>query len=408
MGEISFNDPDIQRCPFAAYAQVRKDGPVYYDASSGFYIVTGYAEILKAAADAATFSSMTGQLIVKDAPYQAKVDAIYREQGIPPVVSLVVADPPLHTFHRALLDKVFTISRVRQMEAYLESVVDGIIDGFIDRGHLEYYREMALMVPNYVISDQLGVPRENFAQFKRWADAVVQEADPNNGEEKQIEITRTICELHQYLFVEAEKYRQAPRECILSDLVHAEVDGRRLSMAEIVSIVSQILPAGSDTTVSAMAGAMYRIVTTPGLEDELRADPALIPNFIEEVLRLEAPVQGLYRRATRDTVIGGTPIPEGATIVLRFGAGNRDPDQFPDPDAMDIRRRNARRHLTFGTGPHYCVGNQLARGELRIALTRLLERARNFRLTRGEEGVEWMAHFFAYGPHRLEVSFDRI
>ena len=131
--DISFIDPEVQRCPFAAYEQVRQDGPVYFDKSSGFYIVTGYDEIRKAAADTDTFSSMTGQLMVKDAPYQAKVDAIYDEHGVKPTTVLVIADPPLHTFHRSLLDKVFTLKRVRQMEVYLESVVDEMIDGFIDR-----------------------------------------------------------------------------------------------------------------------------------------------------------------------------------------------------------------------------------------------------------------------------------
>jgi len=405
---ISFNDPEVQRCPFEAYRQVHAQGPVYLDPRSGFYVVVDYDEIKRAASDPATFSSVTGQLLVKDAPYQARIDAIYREHGFMPVNALVVADPPLHTLHRSLVDKAFTAPRVKLMEDYLETLVDSVIDAFIERGEVEFYGDMALMVPNYVISDQLGLPREEFGRFKRWADAVVQEGDPDNGEERQVEITHIICELHQYLVDKVEQLKKAPEPKILSDLVHAEVDGRRLSMEEIVAIVSQILPAGSDTTVSAMASMMYRMVTTAGLEARLRADRELIPSYIEEVLRLDAPVQGLYRRATRDVEIGGVPIPEGAIVVLKFGAGNRDPEQFPDPDVLDPKRPNARRNLTFGYGAHYCVGNQLARSELRISLNRLLDRMQNFRLTRGEDGVEWMAHFFAYGPTRLEISFDAV
>ncbi|MBI1182035.1 MAG: cytochrome P450 [Alphaproteobacteria bacterium] len=404
---ISFSDPEVQRCPFAAYAEVRKAGPVYRDPRSGFYVVTGYEEIRKAAADPKTFSNVTGQLMVKNAPYQAKIDAIYREKGYMPVTALVAADPPVHTIHRALVDKVFTIGRVRQMEAYLEGVVDEMIDQVIDDGTVEFYFNLAVKIPNHVLSDQIGLPRERYADFKRWADAIVQENDPDNGEERQIALTHTICELQHFIVARAEEYRARPLDCILSDLVHAEVDGRRLAIEEIIQIVEQMLPAGSDTTVGALASAMYRIVTTPGLEDRLRADPALIPKFVEEVLRIDAPVQGLWRRATRDTQIGGTPIPEGAIIVLRYGAGNRDPAVFPDPDTLDVERGNARKHFAFGTGAHFCVGNQLARAELRVAVAGILRRMGNLRLARGEAGVGWQTHFFAYGPNRLEIAFDK-
>ena len=405
---ISFNDPEIQRCPFAAYQEVREQGPVYFDKSNGFYIVTGYDDIRKAAADTATFSSVTGQLLVKTAPYQAKIDAIYEAEGYLPVTALVVADPPEHTFHRSLVDKVFTVSSVRRMEEYLAGVVDEMVDQIIDRGEAEFYYDLAVKIPNHVLSDQIGLPRERFADFKRWADAIVQESDPNNGEERQVEITRTICELQQFLVARIEEYRATPRPCILNDLVQADVDGRRLSIQEIIQIVEQMLPAGSDTTVGALASALHRIAVTPGLEDELRADPALITNFVEETLRIASPVQGLWRRATRDTEISGYPIAESSIIVLRFGAGNHDPSIFPEPEKFDVHRSNARRHLAFGAGAHFCVGNLLARGELRITIARLLQRMRNIRLARGEAGVAWQAHFFAFGPSRLEIAFDRI
>ena len=405
---ISFSDPDIQRCPFAAYAEVRKHGPVYLDPRSGFYVVTGYEEIRKAAMDAATFSNVTGQLMVKNAPYQDRIDAIYREKGYMPVTALVASDPPVHTIHRALVDKVFTITRVRKMEEYLEGVVDDMIDEIIDQGEAELYFNLAVKIPNHVLSDQIGLPRERYADFKRWADAIVQENDPDNGEALQTELTHTICELQHFIVAQAEKYRQTPGECILSDLVHAEVDGRRLSIEEIIQIVEQMLPAGSDTTVGALACALYRLATTPGLQEKLRADPSLIANFVEEVLRIDAPVQGLWRRATRDTEIGGTVIPEGAILVLRYGAGNRDPGVFPGPDELDIGRGNARKHLAFGAGAHFCVGNQLARGELRVAIAGILRRMGNLRLARGEDGVSWISHFFSYGPNRLEMAFDKL
>lgn len=406
--QISFTDPEIQRCPFAAYATLLGQGPVHWDEASQAYIVLGYDEIRAAAGDPETFSSITGRLLVKDAPYQAQVDAIFEEQGVLPTNTLVVSDPPLHSFHRAQVDKVFTPSRVKKMEDYIRSVVTELVDEVVDRGEVEFCEELAVKIPTYIIADQLGMPRADYATFKRWSDAVIRESDPGNTREQQLELTRTICELQRYILERAGEYREAPADNMLSDLVRArDADGRSLTDREIASMVLQILVAGNDTTTSAMSSAMHHLAVTPGLEDRLRGNPDAISQFVEEVLRLGAPIQGLWRRATKDTELGGTNIREGEIVVLRFGAGNHDPAHFADPDALDPARANARQHLTFGAGPHFCVGNQLARAELRIAFGILLDRMRNFRLARGEDGVDFIATYVAYGVRRLELAFDR-
>lgn len=404
---ISFLDPDVQRCPFEAYRQVRQEGPVYFDPTMQMYIVTGYDEVRKAAADPETFSSVTGQLLVKQGAQQAEIDAIYEEHGFLPVNTLVVSDPPLHNFHRAQVDKVFTISRVRKMDDYIRAVVQEMIDEIKDAGRAEFVGQFSMKIPTYIIADQLGVPRSDFATFKRWSDAVIRESDPGNTHEQQKEITRTICELQRYIARATEDYRRNPAECMLSDLARAEENGRYLSTVEIVSMVVQILTAGNDTTTSAMSSALYRMMTTPGLEDRLRADRDLIGNFVEEVLRYDAPVQGLWRRATRDTRIGDTDIKEGQLVILRFGAANRDPCQFAEADTLEPARKNARQHLTFGSGAHFCVGNQLARSEIRTAFNMLLDNLQNFRLARGEAGVIFNAHIFGYGVTHLEIEFDK-
>ena len=405
---ISFLDPKVQRCPFPAYAEVRKDGPVYFDASCGWYIVTGYDEIRKIGADAATFSSLTGVINVKEGPEADQINQIYKDEGILPVYSLVSSDPPLHTFHRSLVDKVFTVSRVKKMQAYIETVVQEMIGEFIADGKAEFVSQFAMKVPNYIIADQLGAPRSKFADFKRWSDAVIQEGDPSNSYEQKVAITRTICELQNFIIEMSDKYRKEPADCMLNDLLQAEDDGRYLEKDELVSIVLQILVAGNDTTTGAIASGMYRLIKTPGLEQSLRNDPSLIGNFVEEVLRYDSPIQGLWRRATCDTRVGDTDIPEGALLVLKFGAANRDPAQFPDPEALDPARKNARNHMAFGSGPHFCIGNQLARSELRTAFTMVLAQMKNFRLARGEEGVKFIEHFFGYGVHHLEIEFDRV
>lgn len=406
MKPVSFIDEGVQRCPFAAYTAVREQGPVYYDASCGYYIVTGYDEVRKWAANTEDLSNVTGLLLSFDSKsYQKTIDEIYETHGVLPMNTLTVSDPPLHTFHRSLVDKAFTVSRVRQMEDYLQSIIDGMIDGFVEKGECDFYADFAARVPILVIASQLGVELGDVDWFKECSDAVIAESNPGNTEEQQIAITWKITELQSFIAAKIREFQESPSDCLLSDLVHAEDDGRKMSMREMVSIILILLVAGNDSTALAMTSCMHRLATTPGLEDALRADPARIPNFIEEVLRLEAPVQGLYRRALKPLTIGGTEIPEGAIVVLRFGAANRDPGQFPDPDALDPARSNARSHLAFGAGPHFCLGNQLSRGELRIAFATLLRRIRNIRLA-DSDATAWMSHFLVYGPHRLNIRFE--
>jgi cytochrome P450 len=400
-------DPDVQRCPFHAYAEVRKSGPVYLDPQSGFYTVVDYNVIRELVADTATFSNVTGMLLVKNAPYQDKIDTIFREHGYLPVNTLVVSDPPAHKFHRALVEKAFTAGRVKSMEDYIGGVIDGLIDAFADQGKIDFVKALAIPVPMFVIGDALGMPRGDLDKLHRWSDAVIQEGDQSNDEERQTAITWTLVELHQYIAARANEYRANPANNILSDLVHADIDGQKLTMPELVAIMIQLLVGGNETTTSAMAAGLYRMIED-NLEDQLRNDPSLIPNFVEEVLRMDAPVQCLFRRATRDTEIAGTKIPAQSIVILRWGAGNRDPNKFVDPDKFDLKRGNARQHMTFGMGPHFCIGNQLARGELRLAFTKLLAKLKNFRIAPGQSSIERHPHFFAYGMSRLDVTFERM
>jgi cytochrome P450 len=408
MEKISFLDPDVLRCPFAAYHEVREAGPVYFDESLGQYIVTSYDEVRRWAADTENLSNVTGLLLSFDSmPWQARINEIYETRGFLPMNTLTVSDPPLHTFHRSLVDKAFTASRVKQMADYLQGTIDGMIDSFITRDECDFYTEFAALVPIHVIASQLGVELEDIDWFKQCSDAVIAESNPSNSEEEQVAITLKITELQSFIAEKIREFQQEPGDCLLSDLVHADDDGRTMSMREMVSVVLILLVAGNDSTSLALTSAMHRLITLD-LEGDLRADPSRIPIFVEEVLRLEAPVQGLYRRVLNPIRIGNTDIPEGAIVVLRFGAANYDPTHFADPDTLSLERGNARNHLTFGAGPHFCPGNQLARAELRIAFETLLRRMRNFRLTEPDDRTNWLAHFLVYGPHRLQIAFKAV
>ena len=404
---VSFMDPDVQLCPFKAYEQVRGPEKVYQDPATGWYFVTDYETVRRLSADAANLSSFTGVLMCKTkSAHQDEIDAIWNQEGFLPTPVLVVSDPPDHSFYRSFVDRSFSLGRVKRMEEYLETIVDEIIAELRGRNAVEFRSAVATRLTLSVIADQIGMPRSDWRQLDEWTDAVMAHQDQSIEPEREKALVRKLCELHRYAASKVEQYRREPKECLLSDFANMEVNGRRLTMREIAAMVEQGLTGGKDTSASAICSAMLRLCEDPALQQRLSVDASLIPQFVEEVMRLDAPVQGLFREAKTDLEVGGTRIPCGSVVVLKWGAANRDPSVFPDPDLLKLDRANAKRHLTFGYGAHTCVGNLLARAEMRILFTKLLANNRNWRLEPGAESVKRVPHFFSYGPMELHVRFD--
>jgi cytochrome P450 len=222
--------------------------------------------------------------------------------------------------------------------------------------------------------------------------------------DEQIAMAKDIIEMQNYLAERVEFYRNNPGDSIIADIARAEHEGKLLDMAEILSMLMQLLAAGNETTTSAMGMGMELLIRG-NYETLLREQPEKMLNFVEEVLRLHAPIQGLFRRALADTEIRGVKIPAGSIVMLRWAAGNRDPRKYEEADEVVLDRRAPMQHLTFGFGTHFCVGNALARTELRIMFTTLLARLKNFRLD-GEP--ELLVHGFARGLKHLPIRYEVI
>ena len=405
-GPLTLNDPAVLRDPFASYAWLRDNAPVYRDPGTGLYVVTRYADVRRIAEDPETFSNNTGMLIDRAFGAEDEAARILREEGSPYVNTLTSADPPAHTMYRAIVQQAFSPSRIKSMHAYIQEVCDQQIATFADKGRFEVLADLAVPMPVYIIADQLGVPREMRETFKRWSDAVVAVTDLRLPLEMRVECARSIVEMHNFLIATAEELRLRPADNILSDIVNGDVEGRKLRNEEIVSLAVILLVAGNETTTMTMAMGL-QLMIAEGLEASLRADLSKIPQFVEEVLRLTSTIQGLFRRATRDVEVAGTLIPAGSVIALRWAAANRDERRFANPDKLDLERKTATQHMAFGMGIHYCLGNLLARAELRTAYTTLLTRFRNFRLADEPNAEEWLVHSFSRGMTRFALEFDQ-
>ena len=400
----SFAEASVQRCPFPLIARLQQEAPVYRDPITGFYVISRYDDIVYVGQHPELFSNTTSVIIDrKDSLAAAEVARRYAEHGFLPMHTLVTNDPPSHTRYRSLIDKVFTSTFVRELEPGILALIDELIDQLPCATSFDLIPAFCIRLPMYVIAGQLGVAREDWPRFKEWSDLTIEGINPTLSPERELQITDRIIEMQQYLWKRAQEFRDAPQPVLLSRLVNADLDGRRLEPRELIAIAHQLLVAGNETTTGALATGTWMFLRDVGLRARLQTEPDAITAFVEEVVRMHSPSPHLYRQVIHDTEIAGTPIAKGSVLMLSYLAGNHDPSKFPRPNVVDLDRPNARQHLGFGRGIHFCIGNQLARTELRIAFRRLLERLPGLRLDPEKPEPRFAAIYHTHGLERLDV-----
>ena len=403
-------DPAVMECPFPFYEALRRQAPVYEVPGFGMYLVSRFDDIVEALRAPELFSSdlaraATGSLVgVFSPPPSEEINAILAK-GYPPTNTLLTNDPPSHTRYRALVSKAFAPRRVALMEDGIRALATTLVDGFAADGRVELVSQFAVPLPLTVIADALGVPRTEMAAFKRWSDDSVAPLGNLLSYDRQVEVAHSLVEFQQYFADKIDDRRQHPGDDMLTDLVDARIDGEALSTPELLNIVQQMLVAGNETTTKLIASAMLLLAEHPDAMAAIVADRSLITNLVEEALRIESPVQGLFRVTTTDTTLGGVRIPAGSMCVMVYGSGNRDDGAFADAARFDLQRDHDRTHLAFGLGTHYCVGASLARAEARIAFEVFLERLREIRLVPDRPPV-YEPNFVLRGLRELWLDFE--
>jgi cytochrome P450 len=395
LSSFDFFDPKVAEDPYEFYAALRREAPVYPVPGLGFYLVTRYDDVVAVLKQPELFSNRFAQAMQgRTGGPRTELLEIWK-QGWMPVDTLLTNDPPSHTRFRSLVNKAFSARRVAGMDPQIRGIANDLVDAFASAGQVELVRQFAVPLPLTVIADQLGVPREDMPRFKKWSDDAVAPLGQMISPERELECARSVVESQHYFAARLEERKAKPREDVLTDLVTARVEGERpLDTAESLSILQQVLVAGNETTTHLIAAAMLLLLRHPDQLERVRRDPSLVPNLVEEVLRLESPVQGMWRVATQATEIAGVSVPAGAFLMLRYAAANRDETRFPDPDRFDVGRENARTHLAFGLGIHFCIGAALARKEGAVAFETLLSRLGSIRLAEGKND-------FAHAPSIL-------
>lgn len=381
----SFMDPEVMQNPFPLYQWALANSPVIEIPGTGMKIVMSYQMCAEATGRVDEFSNDFTAAIAGAMAEDAEVKAII-EQGWPQINTLLTADPPVHTRFRKLVNLAFSMPRVNALEDGIRAKVNSLIDGFIDKGECEFVSEFAVSVPVQVICEQLGFELSEQANVKRWSDAFADRLGHMISKERELECAREVVEFQHAVKAKIDIRRKTPTDDLLSDIVNARIDGETpLDDAEILSIAQQLMVAGNETTTHSLAGGIVHLAQNPEAQVKVRANPAIIPNMVEEVLRLDTPTAGMWRVVKADCTLGEHAFKAGQMIMLRYAAANRDPAKYPDPDRFDPERKNARTHLAFGKGIHMCVGNMLSRKEMTVAFQELLRRLDDIRIADGTE-----------------------
>ena len=424
--EISFFDPEVNRCPYPAYKQLQDEAPVWQDPQTGMYVMTRYDDIREVLMDRETFTNRVGSAagmtekavrpsnpeeaarMDAEAEWERKIKQVYVEEGWETVGTLDALDPPEHGQLRSMFQVAFRPSRIAELDPYVEQLTNKLMDAFIEKGCCEWVAEYAVPVPLYTIGKQMGVPEADMPQIKKWTDAWVQRLGLMQTPEERLWSAKKEVEAQQYFQPIFERLRQHPEDTLLSDVVNKEIPewGRKLNDNELHSeMMADFFVGGSETTANSIAAGMVALIERPELWERLCEDPEkYIPIFSEEVIRIEGPVQGLLRETSKDVEMHGVKIPAGSIVNVRFAAGNRDERHFPHADQIDLDRQHSKAHLGFGLGEHFCLGAPLARREMYWAFKTLVNRVESMRFVEGANDFEFNASYFLRGIKELHIE----
>ncbi len=388
---MNFFSDEARRDPYPLYDQIRATHPVLYDPQTDFWMIFDYAGVKRALTEHAVFSS-----------------DLLTSTGQPTPPWMIFLDPPRHTNLRGLVTQAFRPGVIATLEPRIRELSRELLQPALQRGEMDFAGEFAIPLPVKVIAEMIGVRSADWPRFSNWSEVILTlsqtVASSDAGAAAGRAVRATTVEMGEYLAELTREKRGNPKNDLLTNLVHAEIDGERLTPAEIVAFVQLLLVAGNETTTNLLNNALLCLMENPEQLARLRCSPALLPAAIEEVLRYRSPVQFVFRGVRQDVEMNGLLVPAGKRVLAMIGSANRDPRQFSEPNRFDIGPE-PKPHIAFGHGVHFCIGAALARLEARVALSEFLAAVRSFART-SVEPWEPRAGLNVLGPKRLPIRFE--
>jgi cytochrome P450 len=388
--------------PYPFYARARAEAPVFYSPLVDMWMVSRYDDIWTVLRDPARFSAANALSPVS--PFTPEAQQILLDGGYTLKPALTNNDPPGHTRVRGHINKAFSARRIAQLEPRIRGYADALIDAFAADGCADLIRQFAYPLPIQVVFRLIGIPEEDMDRIKEWCGNRVLFIFGKVSPDEQAACARNMVAFWHYIKDFCELRRREPQDLTSELAAIADKDESVLSMHEVASVVMGLGFAGHETTTN-MIGTSALHLLNSGQWAHLAADPSLVENAVEELLRYDGSVP-VWRRVAKEAVeLGGATIPAGGKIALLLGSANHDEAHFVQPDRFDIAREDARDHLAFGKGIHFCIGAALGRLEIRIALERLAQRLPGLRLTPGQR-IEYVPTISFRGPKQLLIEWD--
>ncbi|OBC04525.1 cytochrome [Mycobacterium sp. 852013-50091_SCH5140682] len=413
-----FSDPVVAQDPYEYYEYLRSQGPVFTEPHHGVVAVTGYQEVMAAFKDTDSFSAVNaigGPF--PPLPFEPEGDDITEQieahrHEFPIFEHMVVMDPPQHERARSLLSKLLTPRRLKENEDYMWQLADHQLDEFIANGRCEFLSEYAKPFATLAITDLLGVPEEDRAEFRLALGAGKQPGSRVGALDGEPVGLNPLQYLDDKFSGYIAERRREPRADVLGGMASATYpDGSVPELLEVVRPATFLFAAGQETVTKLLSAAVQTLGDHPEFQQRLRENPDQIPAFIEEALRIQSPTKIDFRLARKTTTLGGVPIKAGTVLMLCLGAANRDPRKFSEPDQFRIDRPNVREHIAFGRGIHTCAGAPLARVEGQITVRRLLDRMRDIAISEaahgpaGNRNYRYEPTFLLRGLTELHIEF---
>jgi pimeloyl-[acyl-carrier protein] synthase len=394
-------DPKVLANPYPLYRRLLAEKPVYWDPFLHSWVVTGYHDVIHVLHHFSAQTTPTPEQL--DAVGLCKVSPIAKIM----VRQMLFMDPPDHTRLRGLASVAFTPARVARLREHIQQIVDGLLDKVAGTGMTELIRDFAAPMPAIVTAEMFGVPASDHVQLKTWsADFAEMLGNFQNNPDRFARVLMSIEDMSAYFHDAVRRQSEQPREGLIQAMIHAQLDGGRLTEEEIVANLIITMVGAQETTTNLIGNGILTLLRNPQERERLRRDPSLIVPANEELLRYETPSQYTARLAPVDCEMRGKRIRKGQGVIAVMAAANRDPDRFADPDRLNLSREN-NRHLAFGWAAHFCFGAPLARMQGQLAFETILRRLPNLALACEERELIWRHNLGLRGLTALPLKFDR-
>src|SRR5882762_7570399 len=392
-------DPEVLADPYPLYQRLRTEAPVHWDPYLHAWVVTRYADVITVLHDFSADRTPT--------PEQFAAMGLSELGPIAQVMmrQMLFMDAPAHTRLRGLASMAFTPARVEVLRSHIRDIVNDLIEPLLRAGRMDVINDLAAPMPAIVTAEMLGVPTSDCDNLKSWsADFAEVLGNFQHNPDRTARTLRCVEEMSSYFRDAIQRMESHPREGLINSFMTAEIDGDCLTEEEIIANCIVTMVGGQETTTNLIGNGVLSLLRNPDQLQRLRDDLTLIPSAVEELLRYESPSQHTARIAPRDTEIGGKQIRKGQAVIAVMGAGNRDPERFPDPDRLDLGRAD-NRHLAFGWASHFCFGAALARIEGQLVFEAIMRRTAKLALEH-DRPLVWRENLGLRGLTALHVTFD--